>query len=144
MLSKTIKPFDTDLFRIPFTGPICWSDLIEMYPKLTEEMNGESYENCLLFYYELNPVSNIYEFRDETTELDFADILKIDMDITRDGESKKEKEERVNSYNDMFNEFLQEEQNVNDNSDINYKKLKEEIKKAKKERRQQKLLDRKN
>ena len=153
MLSiKRTKPKDTDLFRIPFSGSVSWVELIEMYPDILTEIDGECRENCLLFYYERNPVSQIYEFKDDDTELDFADILKIDMNITKDGESKQEKEDRksksCNDLNDMFREFIKEEPIIPVHNSLDsltdfYKEKKLETKRAKKERRLQKLLERK-
>ena len=153
MLSiKRTKPKDTDLFRIPFSGSVSWVELIEMYPDILTEIDGECRENCLLFYYERNPVSQIYEFKDDDTELDFADILKIDMNITKDGESKQEKEDRksksCNDLNDMFRNFIKEESIIPLHNSLDsltdfHKKKKMETKNAKKERRLQKLSERK-
>lgn len=143
------KPLNTDLFQIPFTGAVSWSLLVEMYPDVVQEMNGECRENCLLFYYNLNPVTKVYEFRDGNSELDFAEILKIDLNVTIEGESKEDYEDRKNkSYNDLFNNFLNEETKIikhkscDELTSINFKQQKEELKKAKKERRAQKLLER--
>ena len=141
------KPTNSDLFRVPFAGPVSWIDLIEMYPQVEQEMDGECRENCLLFYYEMNPVTKVYEFKDEDAELDFSSVLQIDMNITREGESKEEMEDRKSKSCNDLNVFmdipsLPKHKSCDNMVDINYKQLKADIKKAKKERRQQKLLER--
>lgn len=150
MLSLTRhKPNNTDVFRIPFSGTVSWAELIKMYPMLLTEMDGECRENCLLFYYQRNPVNQIYELRDEDSEVDFAEILKIDMNVTKDGETKQEKEDRksksCDDLNDMFKEIMQEESIIPVNNSLDsltdVKQTKMEIKKAKKERRLHRLLE---
>lgn len=170
MLSLTRrKPNDTDVFRVPFSGTVSWAELIKMYPMLLTEMDGECRENCLLFYYQRNPVNQIYELKDEDSELDFAEILKIDMNVTKDGESKQEKEDRksksCDDLNNMFKEIMQEDRKIKSCNDLNdmvreiikeepitpvnysfdsltdIKQTKMETKKAKKERRLQRLIE---
>jgi hypothetical protein len=137
-------------------GALMWKDMIEMYPGLVVEMNGMCIENSLSYYYQINPVNKVHEFKDEESELDFSEILNIDMDIIRDGESKQEKEDRKStSYCDNCDnsDNLQEKTNIPNNNrcniiiDINeqkeeIKRAKEEIKRAKKERRQERLSKR--
>ena len=150
MLSLTRhKPNNTDVFRIPFSGTVSWAELIKLYPMLLTEMDGECIENCLLFYYQRNPVNQIYELIDEDSEVDFAEILKIDMNVTKDGETKQEKEDRksksCDDLNDMFKEIMQEESIIFVNNSLDsltdVKQTKMEIKKAKKERRLHRLLE---
>ena len=147
------KPSDNELFRIPFVGALMWKDMIKMYPGLVGEMNGMCIENCLSYYYQINPVNKVQEFRDEESELDFSEILNIDMDIIRDGESKQEKEDRKSTSYCDNSDNLQEKTNIPNNNrcniiiDINeqkeeIKRAKEEIKRAKKERRQERLSKR--
>ena len=148
MLSKKTKALETDMFQIPFSGAISFKEFIEYFPNIISEMNGKCRENCLLFYYELNPVNNIYQFYNNESELDFAEILGIDLNITIEGESIQEKNDRKSkSCNDIISEFklsdeIKYNSSCNDISNLSYKNLKEETKKAKKERRLQKLLDR--
>ena len=94
MLCYSKQPNPTDRFQIPFGPASTWNEIVVYYPNIIEEMNGESQENCLLFYYDLNPVNKIYSFKDEDLENDFADILGIDLHTVSTGESKDEESER--------------------------------------------------
>ncbi len=155
MLNRKLKPSDNDLFKVPFSCAIKWSEFKSIYPNITHEMNGECKENCLLFYYEKNIVNQVYEFRDNETELDMSEILGIDINVTIDGESIQEKEIRTtkscNDIAELLKNITHEDEYAivknnteNDLSSLekkNYKKIKEDIKLAKKERRQQKILE---
>ena len=70
---------EEDLFKVPFGPSIPWGDFRSAYPEVEKEMNGTCVENCLLFYYSLNPVNITYEFNDEDAENDFADLIGLDL-----------------------------------------------------------------
>ena len=148
MLSRKKKPLDTDLFRLPFSGIISWKEYVEYYPDLIHQMDGTCIENCLSFYYELNIVNKIYEFRDNDAELDISEILGMNLNVVVEGEKLEEQEERkTKSCNDIEKLLdkcieISNSQSCNDIEKIDYKKIKEESKKAKRERRELKLLER--
>jgi hypothetical protein len=87
----------TDIFRIPFGIEMPLEDIINNYPEFITEMNGEDETSTLSFYYQKNPTNGHYEFHDDQAELDVADILQMDLDVYRDGESAGAKELRVTS-----------------------------------------------
>lgn len=157
MLTRKTPANNNDLFQVPFSGSLTWIDYVNMYPNIITEMDGTCRENCLSFYYEKNVVNQAYEFRDEDAEMDIADILGIDMNITVEGESIQEKETRMskscNNIEALLDEIIEENEIIEDAGlginrtqtfdDLSdYKQVKEDKKRAKKERRQQKLMER--
>lgn len=100
MLCYSKQVNNSDRFQIPF-GPISqWDEILVYYPNIANEMNGDSEENCLLFYYELSPVNGSYLFRDEDLENDFADILGMDLHTVSTGESKEDEIKRKEDEDD--------------------------------------------
>lgn len=100
MLSHSIKVKDNDLFRIPFGGIMPWSDFVDMYPELYEAMDGLDITSCLDFYYSMNPINDSYEFKDENSENDIADIIGLNTVLIQQGETKEDeiqRKERIES-----------------------------------------------
>jgi hypothetical protein len=145
MFTRKATPNKTDLFQVPFSGVMSWNNYIDLYPDITNEMDGSCRENCLSFYYEKNLVNGIYIFRDEDAEFDIANILGIDLNITVEGESIEDKITRKIQSDDIYsNDIFEFESSLEvDILDSNYyKKKKEETKRLKKERRQQRVQER--
>lgn len=136
---KGKKPKPTDQFRIPFSCPEQYSTLIEYYPFLVEELDGSCVENCLLFYYEKSITSSIYEFKDEDSELDMADILGINISIIQIGESVEDNKSRLMDEFIDENVIFEEPDKQQDIVDIISKK--NQTKEAKKERRNKRLQE---
>lgn len=61
-------------------------------------MDGSSPDSFLLFFYELSPVDNIYQFKDDDSENDFAEVLGINFNIISEGETQEELERRREYY----------------------------------------------
>nr|QYA18309.1 hypothetical protein KOM_12_39 [Clandestinovirus] len=83
------------VFRLPFGGgSLDFVQLSEMYEEFITAMDGQDDSSCLAFYYERNPVTSIYEFRDADAEADIADVMGMDIQVCSDGESLSESQER--------------------------------------------------
>ena len=109
MLCSTQSPKNDDLFQIPYGPVLNWEEIKNVYPKISIEMDGKLEENCLLFYYELNPVTNIYKARDDDSESDLAVIYEIDLYIVSKGEDKDNETARHEDENrlDSLKEFAE-------------------------------------
>jgi hypothetical protein len=154
MFSNKLAVKKTDKFRVPFGIEMTWDEIIEQYPHMTNpeyEMNGNSPEDCLSFYYSKNILTGIYEFRDEDAEYDMINRFQIDLNIVTEGETDEDQmlrkqmtylceylENTDNECNNEYNEY-------NELNNVEYEKgilSKLEIKKMKKERRIQRLTER--
>lgn len=135
----------TDVFRIPFGIEMPLEDILNNYPELITEMNGEDETSTLSFYYQKNPTNGHYEFHDDQAELDVADILKMDLDVYRDGESAGAKELRVTS--EEANRSVHDLLSLLSNDDVFEEEpilTKKERKALKKERRAKIIENREN
>ena len=134
---------EEDLFKVPFGPSIPWGDFRSAYPEVEKEMNGTCVENCLLFYYSLNPVNITYEFNDEDAENDFADLIGLDLFNISTGETENELTYRthenvtyqLNSLKAFFNDTSADDVTEDDTKTSSSKELK-------KKRRKQKILAR--
>lgn len=95
MWNRTQQVHSTMVFRLPFgNGSLTFCEISKIYPSLASSMDGEDTSSCLCFYYSQNPVTSIYEFRDNDAEADIADMMEIDIVVCSEGESLSESQER--------------------------------------------------
>lgn len=97
MFTRTHKAKPHMMFRLPFgSGALSFAEIEASYNEFVIAMDGLDMASCLSFYYEMNPVTSIYEFRDTDAEADVADAMGIDFGVCSDGESLSESQERKN------------------------------------------------
>ena len=101
MISNNEPATDSLLFRVPFGHVTTWREYVEEYPHILSEMNGADPSCMLGFYYQLNPLTHIYEFHDEDAENDIADCIGIRLDIIQNGEKDEEKQQRQEQENSL-------------------------------------------
>lgn len=95
MFNRTRKANPTMMFRLPFgSGALSFADIQDTYREFVDAMDGLDMSSCLCFYYEQNPLTSIYEFRDSDAEADIADAMGIDFGVCSEGESLRESQER--------------------------------------------------
>jgi hypothetical protein len=132
---------ENDVVKVPFGPSIPWKEFALAYPTVEGEMDGTCAENCLLFYYTLNPVNMTYELRDDDAENDFADVIGLDLFNISTGETRTEESLRKEEF--PINEHCYSEENINVRPDFAISECSVSKNKAiKKERRKQKVLAR--
>lgn len=81
---------DETVFRLPYgSGTLPFKEIKNLYPEFIKEMNGQDETSSFCFYYELNPISGIYEFSNNDAEYDIADMMGIDLNVCVFGEACK-------------------------------------------------------
>jgi hypothetical protein len=120
MISHNELATDELLFRVPFGHVTTWREFVEDYPAILNEMTGEDVTCMLGFYYQLNPLTFIYEFHDENAENDIAECIGISLDIIQNGEKDDEKKQRQDHENSIHQSrsleaflYLEDEQDRN-------------------------------
>lgn len=95
MFNRDRKAKPDMMFRLPFgSGTLSFADIQGTYKDFVDAMDGMDMSSCLCFYYEKNPVTSIYEFRDNDAEADVADAMGIDFGVCSEGESLTDSQER--------------------------------------------------
>lgn len=68
------------LFDVPHhKDPWSAKKLERRFPHLTKELDGQHQDSCLTFFYKLNKALGIYEFIDTDAEMDFADLMGVQI-----------------------------------------------------------------
>jgi hypothetical protein len=108
-------------------------------------MDGSDITCTLQFYYSKNPLTQIYEFQDDNSENDIAELIGIRFDIISNGEYdeeklRRDKEEKLEAQRitdlTTFLEILEnEDETIETNIETNIRKNKKERRKAKLESR---------
>lgn len=82
MLTRKLEAEDNLIFRLPYAnGSLKIRELKLYYEEFIQFMDGSDEDSYLEIYYELNPVSGVYEFKDCDAEEDIADLMKIEYKV---------------------------------------------------------------
>lgn len=103
---------DNFLFYVPhLLNPITAKKFRKDFPSFAELMDGESKENTLLFYWKYNKQENVYEFIDEESEDEVAELLGVkiyeggDEDEDENPENRALTSEEVQQFRESLKEF---------------------------------------
>ena len=108
MMTTKRRANPDDVFTLPFgQGEIKMHEMLDAYPNLYSEMDGKLPGQCLLLFYEKNPVNGIYVFADADAENDMADILGIQTRVVTFGEDPS-----TNLHEKKSNDFYCDPANI--------------------------------
>lgn len=78
-------------FNLPHKDePMTAKMIIKKYPQFASIFDGDCLENTLLFYYKRNKATDVYEFIDEDSEAEVADLLGVKVKTFHDDAEEEE------------------------------------------------------
>lgn len=92
MLTMNLHAEESAIFRLPYSGrEMTLSSLRREHPLFVEEMDGSLQDTCFSYFYDRNPITGVYEFRNDESEDVVADLLGIDLIACEDNEIADDK-----------------------------------------------------
>ena len=79
-LKYNIKISKNALLDVPHKPePMTVTEIKKELPEFAKQMDGQCQENCLDFYYKKNKQTDVYEFIDQDSEEDIAEIMGVEI-----------------------------------------------------------------